>query len=147
MISTTPPTTKPPIAAASRPLLTRALPSLMLAAGLMLAAATEEGDDLGLARRQQLARRPRAGGPSALAVEEDAVVTHLEDAVELVGDQHHGGPEASAELEDQIVEAAGADGVQSRRGLVQEEDLRIEGDGPGDPRPLLHPARELDRKE
>ena len=54
-----------------------------------------------------------------------------------------GGPEAVAQLEDQVVEPARAQGVEARRRLVEVEDLGVEGHGPGQPRALLHAPADL----
>src|SRR5690242_18598153 len=76
--------------------------------------------------REQLARRPRRADRATLGVEEDAVVADREDARELVGDDDDRGAEAVAQLEDQVVEAARADGIEAGGRLVEEEDLGVE---------------------
>src|SRR5204862_7377066 len=71
--------------------------------------------------REELARRARGDDRPAVGVEEDAVVGDREDARELVRHDDHRRTEAVPELQDQIVEAAGADRVEPRRGLVEEQ--------------------------
>src|SRR6266852_4614120 len=68
-----------------------------------------------------------------LRVQEHRVVPDGEDARQLVGHHHHGGAEAVSQLEDEVVQEARADGVESGRRLVEEEDVRVQGHGPGQP--------------
>src|SRR5882762_8629922 len=107
MTSARAPITKAPMVTESVFLPTRAF--LQIA----LPAAGEEVDDLAFSRmRQQLPGWTRSDGLFALPVQEDAVVRDLEDAVQLVSDQHHRGPQAAPELEDQLVQAVRAHGIQ-----------------------------------
>src|SRR2546429_679882 len=69
-----------------------------------------------LLRRSACARRP------ALGIEEDAVRPDREDARELVRHDDDRCPEALAQLEDQVVEQAGAHRVEAGRRFVEEED-------------------------
>ena len=55
----------------------------------------------------------------------------------------HGGAEALAQLQNQIVQQPRADRIESRRGLIEEKDLRVQGHRPGEPGPLLHTAADL----
>src|SRR5262245_60859128 len=79
---------------------------------------------------EQLLRGARGDRRAGFGVEEDAVVGDLEDARELVSDDHHRGAEAVAELEDEIVEKARAHRIETGRRLVEEQDLGIERDRP-----------------
>src|SRR5713101_1185005 len=78
-----------------------------------------------------------------LRVQEHRVVPDGEDARQLVGHHHHGGAEAVSQLEDEVVQEARADGVESGRRLVEEEDVRVQGHGPGQAGPLAHAAADL----
>ena len=85
--------------------------------------------------------RSSAGFPSAImrlrrGVEHDAAVGDRVDALELVRHDHERDAEAPRELADRLVEAGRGDRVQARRGLVQEEDPRVEGHRPGDRPPV-----------
>src|SRR6184192_1796662 len=95
--------------------------------------------------REQLLRRAGGDHRTAFGVEEDAVVGDREDARELMGDDHDGRAEALAQLEDQLVEPAGADRVEPSRRLVEEQHLRVERDRARQARPLLHAAADLRR--
>ena len=78
-----------------------------------------------------------------LRVEEDRVAPDGEDAGQLVGDDDHGRPQAVAQLEDQLVEAARVDRVEARRGLVEEQDLGVQRHGAREPGALPHAAADL----
>ena len=52
--------------------------------------------------------------------------------VEIVGDEEDGEPERVAKLGNQLVEAGGADRIEPGRGLVEEQQFRIEREGAGD---------------
>ena len=88
----------------------------------------------------------RDHGPR-LGVEEHGRVGDGEDAGELVRHHDHRRPETRAELEDQVIEAPGADGIEAGGGLVEEEDVRIERHRPRHAGPLEHPAADLGRVE
>src|SRR5438034_2931498 len=60
-----------------------------------------------------------------------------------MGHDHHRRAEAIAQLEDEVVQQLGADGVQARRRLVEEEDVGVERHGPGQAGALAHAAADL----
>ena len=64
---------------------------------------------------------------------------------DAVGDDDHGGPGPLLEPEQLEVEALPRQGVEGAEGLVEQEDVRGQGEGPGDRGPLAHAARQLDR--
>src|SRR5262245_49816315 len=70
-------------------------------------------------------------------------VADLEDGIEIVRDHHYRQVEALLELEHKLVEGRGRDGVEARGRLVEEQDGGIEGERPGESRPLGHAARKL----
>ena len=55
-------------------------------------------------------------------------------------------PVSSWIFDDQLVEVGDAHRVEARVGLVEEHDLRVQHQGPGQAGPLLHPARHLARE-
>jgi len=70
--------------------------------------------------------RRLVGFPAAvmvLVVEKHRVGADGEDARQVVGDHHHRRAEAVAQLEDQVVEAPGADGIETGKRLVEKQDL------------------------
>src|SRR6267154_2246189 len=114
--SATAPTTNPPISVFGACLATA-----------RLFAAGQEGAHPGILRSgEELFRVARGDDRLALVIEKYGVVTDGEDARELVCDDHDGGAQAVAQIEDEIVEPPRADRVEARRRLVEEEDVRIE---------------------
>src|SRR5262249_37722494 len=81
-------------------------------------------------------------GPG-LGVQKHGVVRDGEDTGQLVRDDHHGGAEAGAQLQDQVVEPARADRIQSGRRLVEEQDVGVERHGPRDTGALEHASADL----
>src|SRR5512146_928801 len=71
-------------------------------------------------------------------VEEQCTVRDAVDAVEIVRDNDDGGAETRPYLKDEIVEAAGTHGIESRAGLIEEEHIGIECNGAGERRTLAH---------
>src|SRR6187549_2971356 len=49
-----------------------------------------------------------------------------EDGVEIVRDHDDGEPELLAQIHEQFVEGGGTDGIETRRGLIQHEQVWIE---------------------
>src|SRR2546430_3069115 len=78
-----------------------------------------------------------------LGVEEPDVAGDREDAGQLRVPDHPRRAEAIAQLEDEVVQQLGADGVQARRRLVEEEDVGVERHGPGQAGALAHAAADL----
>src|SRR4029078_12513280 len=69
-----------------------------------------------------------------LALEQERhLVRDLERGRDVVADDHLGHLELPLGRQDHVVHVVGGDGVQPGRGLVVEDDLRIEHDGPGQP--------------
>ncbi len=60
-----------------------------------------------------------------------------------MGDHEHRQAQGFRQVADQVVEAAGADRIQARGRLVEEQELRVHGQGAGQPRPLDHAAGKL----
>ncbi len=52
-----------------------------------------------------------------------------------------------AQLGDQLGHELGVGRVEPGRGLVEEQDLGLADEGPGDPHALAHPARQLGRQQ
>ena len=64
---------------------------------------------------------------------------------DVVGDHDVGPAVLGVHVEDQVVEQAGAHRVETGVGLVEQDDLRVEHQRPGEAGPLAHPAGDLVR--
>ena len=53
--------------------------------------------------------------------------------------------QTAPQVANQSVEIAGRDGIQPGRGLVEEDDFRVEGEGPRKAGALAHPTGQLGR--
>ena len=88
-----------------------------------------------------------AGHDEAAGVDHDDVIAHVLHVVEQVRGHQHGdaeGPEAADEGEHLLP----PERVETRRGLVEQHELRIADQGLGQLRPLAHAGREpADRPE
>src|SRR5262245_48736376 len=80
-------------------------------------------------------RRATGDHGPGVRVEKHRIVRDGENTRELVRYDHHGGAETVTQLEDQIVEPARADGIESGRWLVEEQDIGIERHGACDTSP------------
>jgi hypothetical protein len=65
--------------------------------------------------------------------------------IQIVGDHDHGKAQAALQAEDQAVELTRPDRIETGGWLVEEQDLRVEGQGAGESGPLAHTARQLGR--
>ncbi len=72
----------------------------------------------------------------------DAVADGVE-AVEVVGDHEDGEPERLLQRADEIVEIAGRDRIEPGGRLIEEHDLRVEGERSRQRDALRHAARQL----
>src|SRR4051794_26126297 len=90
---------------------------------------------------QQHLSRPEHG--EVLVVEQADVVRHGAGGVDVVGHNQEGGVDLGVEVDDQLVEERGADRVEARVGLVEEHDLGVEHQRPGETGALAHPAGDL----
>ena len=72
-------------------------------------------------------------------------VGHLLRRAHVVGHHHAGDRVLAARAEDQLVDHVAHDRVQPGRGLVVEDDLRLQGQGPGQSHPFSHAAGKLGR--
>ena len=89
--------------------------------------------------------RQRTGYRLLVDQHHDAIGNPVE-AVEIVGDHHHGEAERLLQRADQLVEGGGTDRIEPGGRLVEKEDLGIERQRPGEPGALAHAARELGRE-
>ena len=89
--------------------------------------------------RQQLLGIALGNHGLFLGIQKHGVVPDGKNAGQVVGDHHHRGAQTFTQLENQVIQQPGADGVQSGRRFIEKKDLRIQGHGPGQPGPLLHP--------
>ena len=94
---------------------------------------------------EQFLRAADASHATLLGIEEDGPVRHLEDARKFMGDHDDGRPEAFFSLEDEFVQIMGGDRIQAGGGLVEKEDVWIQGDGPGQAGAFAHPTAEFRR--
>ena len=60
-----------------------------------------------------------------------------------VSDNDDCGTEIVAKLQDEVIQQPGADRVKAGGRFIKEEDLRIQGHGPGQAGTLLHAAADL----
>ena len=63
---------------------------------------------------------------------DDDVVGHLAHHRQVVGDEQVGQPQVGLQLGQQAQDLGLDEDVQGGDGLVQDDDLRLEGQGPGD---------------
>jgi hypothetical protein len=80
-------------------------------------------------------------------VDHGDVVGDLAGRRHVVGDRDGGGAEPLDAVDDEIVDDVGHDRVEAGRGLVEEDDLGVGGDGAGEADALLHAARQLGREQ
>ena len=64
-----------------------------------------------------------------------------------MGNHNARDPELVRQIHHQLVDDGADDGVEARRGLIIEDDVRVEGQGPGQGYSLGHPAGDLRRHE
>src|SRR5262245_55842356 len=88
--------------------------------------------------RQQIARVALGPHGARVGVEKHRVVRDGEDTLQLVRDDHEGGAEAVAQLEDQFVQVARTDRIETGRRFVEEQNLRVERQCSGEPCALAH---------
>ena len=88
-------------------------------------------------------RRPRAVGHHPAVVDDHDPVSDLVGFMQVVGGEQDG-PAFLAELADHLPERTPGGHVHRRRGLVQEDELRVTGDGDGEANALdLAPRQAL----
>src|SRR3954467_13382491 len=104
----------------------------------------QKAPQLGILRLgQELLRGSGSADDLPIAVEEDAVVADGENAGQVVGHHHDGAAETVAQVENQLIQQARADWVESGRRLVEEENRWIQRHGSCQSGPLLHPTADL----
>ena len=79
----------------------------------------------------------------AAVIEHGDPVGDLADAGHVVGDRQGSGAKLLDAAADQIVDDIGHDRIEAGGRLVEEDDLGLAGDCPGEADALLHAAREL----
>src|SRR5215212_892103 len=81
--------------------------------------------------------------PHALSIRQyDHPVGDPFDLGEVVADEDHGEPQPGVQIRDELFDPAPCGLVEGARGLVEQERLRLEGEGAGDGDALLLPDRE-----
>jgi hypothetical protein len=78
------------------------------------------------------------GGDAGAVIEDQDPVREAHDELHIVLDEKDGDPPL-ADADDQVGEVLGLGGVEARSRLVEEEDLRAGGEGPGDLEAALLP--------
>ena len=73
------------------------------------------------------------------------MIGDLEPGLRVVADHHRGRPVPPLDLPYQLVQQLRPDRVQAGVRLVEEQDLRLEHQRPGEAGPFAHPGRELVR--
>ena len=73
------------------------------------------------------------------------MVAELQRLGEVVGDEDHRLADLVVEAEDLVLHVAADQRVEGAERLVEEHDLGVDGEGPGQADPLLHAARQLVR--
>ena len=108
-------------------------------------AAMDELVDMGVVGAVDLVDRAL---PDQLAlIKHGDAVADLAGGRHVVGDRDRGGAEIADAFHDQVVDDVGHDRVEAGGRLVEEDDLRLAGDGSGERHALLHAARQFRRKE
>ena len=87
----------------------------------------------------------RAGFLQYAVIQDGNVRTNFFHNRHLMGDDHHGDAQPLVDVLDQLQDVLGGLGVQSRGGLVAEQDFGVRGQGTGDGDALLLSAGELGR--
>src|SRR6478735_88095 len=95
----------------------------------------------GLLRAEQHLARPEHR--EVLVVEQADVVGHRPGRVDVVGDDEERRVDLRVEVDEELVDVARAHRVEARVRLVDEQDLGVEHEGPGEPGALAHAARDL----
>ncbi len=79
-------------------------------------------------------------------VEQPDVVRHRPGGVDVVGDDQDRRLDALVQVDDQLVEERRANRVEAGVRLVEQNDLRVQDQRPGQAGALAHPARDLPRQ-
>ena len=79
-------------------------------------------------------------------IEQADVVGHGACRVDVVGDDQERGLDLGVEIDDQLVEIGGANRVEARVRLIEEDDLGVEDQGSGQSGALAHPTGDLARQ-
>ena len=99
-----------------------------------------------------LSSRSRRGSPRGdhalcAPVEHEATVGNGQDRRQFMRHHHEGQAEIAPQVEDQPVEPGRGDRIEPGRGLVEQQQRRVERQRPGDRRPLGHAAGNLRRQQ
>jgi hypothetical protein len=107
--------------------------------------ADEVLDELGRGVHQQLGRGRVLLDPSVFADDRDPVA-HLDRLVDVVGYEQDGLADVGLQSQELVLQALAVDRVDRAERLVHQHHRRVDGEGAGDPDPLLLAARELRRE-
>ena len=104
--------------------------------------APEKGPHIVVGRiLQNLFRRAHLHHPTAF--HDGDPVTDAQRLVEVMGDKDDGPLMAVLQLEQLVLHLGTDQGIERRKRLIHQQDIRIDGQAAGQPHPLLHAAREL----
>jgi hypothetical protein len=85
----------------------------------------------------------QGANPDLLVDQYRDAIADCEKSVEVVRDQKDGQAETAFQITDKVVELAGGNRIEPRRGLVEKDDFGIEGQSASQTGSLAHAAREL----
>src|SRR5699024_4426931 len=85
----------------------------------------------------------RAEHHQVLAVEHAQVVRDGPGEVDVVRDDEDGGVDLGVDVDERLGEVGGADRVETRVRLVDQDDLRVQHEGPGQAGALAHTTGDL----
>ena len=117
--------------------------------GVLLLRHADRADPLGveeLAHHRLLGAQQHLAGPEhrqVPVVEQPDVVGHRAGGVDVVGDDQERGVDLGVQVDDELVEERRTHRVEAGVGLVEEHDLRVEHQGPGQAGALAHTAGDL----
>ena len=79
----------------------------------------------------QLLRFARRNDRLGIFIDHNRTVGHSENARQLVGNKHEGNLQVVRQIQDQLVDLGRSNRVQTGRRLIEKQNLRVHGQGPG----------------
>src|SRR3954465_1496829 len=86
----------------------------------------EEVADVRVIAVDEVSRCAGGGDPARSGVEHDAAIDDRRDAAELVRDKDDGQAVSRREKVNQPIDLGGRDGIETRRGLIEKQQRRVE---------------------
>src|SRR5277367_201900 len=84
-------------------------------------------------------------GGTRLTIQEHSIITDTEETRQFMANHDDGHSEAVSQLLHQVVEVSGGYGIEARRGLIEEPNVRIQRERAGKPDAVTHTPAELRR--